>query len=405
MTNAEQQFLSILKNAVHPESPFTIDNPDWTDIVATARKQNLFPLIFDASSFLPGYEKVETTYFDSVAAQMSKQAQQTADFLSLYQSFLVDDISPIVLKGIICRSLYGERGDFRASSDEDILILKGDYEKAVHTLNRCGYHAENVPDSDLSSVQEVTFANSESPLTIELHLNPFGTNDHIRNKMNEWFQKVFNSHETILIDNVPVRTLEPTDHLLFLIFHAFKHFISGGFGVRMMLDILLFTEKYYGRIDQEYIQNGLQSVNAVGFYNDLLILGNQYLGFSLPIYEDGTIPDELMDDMLRMGTFGNSSKNDSTAGRITSMAVEKENKKYGNMKHNRLTDMVRLLFPSWQFWVSWKPYLKDKPWMLPVEWMRRMVKYLRRGKPASDLMESYRVADRRLELMKKYGVI
>lgn len=101
-----------------------------------------------------------------------------------------------------------------------------------------------------------------------------------------------------------------------------------------------------------------------------------------------------------MGTFGNSSKNDSTAGRITNMAVEKENK-----KHGRLTDMFRLLFPSWQFWVSWKPYLKDKPWMLPVEWVKRVVKYLRRGKPASDLLESYKVADRRLELMKKYGVI
>lgn len=400
MTKAEQQFLFILKNAVHPEASFTIESPDWNGIINTARKQNLFPLIFDASSSLPGYEEIEQSYFDSVVVQMSFQAQQSADFLSLYQSFLSEDISPIVLKGIICRSLYGERGDFRASGDEDILIAKEDYTKAVHTLNRCGYHAENTPDSDLSSVQEVTFTNPESPLTIELHLNPFGTNDHIRIRMNEWFQNVFDSNETVVIENVPVRTLEPTDHLLFLIFHAFKHFISGGFGVRMMLDILLFTEKYYDRIDQEYIHSGLASVNAVEFYNDLLILGNRYLGFSLPIYGDGTIPDELMEDMLRMGTFGNSSKNDSTAGRITSMAVEKDHK-----KHSRLTDIFRLLFPSWQFWVNWKPYLKDKPWMLPVEWIKRVIKYLRRGKPASDLMESYKVADRRLELLKKYGVI
>lgn len=32
-----------------------------------------------------------------------------------------------------------------------------------------------------------------------------------------------------------------------------KHFISGGFGVRLMLDILLLTEKYYDRMDWEYI--------------------------------------------------------------------------------------------------------------------------------------------------------
>ena len=52
MTKAEQQFLSILKIAVHSEESFTIDKSDWSGIITTARKQNLFPLIFEFSSRL-----------------------------------------------------------------------------------------------------------------------------------------------------------------------------------------------------------------------------------------------------------------------------------------------------------------------------------------------------------------
>ncbi|MCD8107080.1 MAG: nucleotidyltransferase family protein [Oscillospiraceae bacterium] len=402
MTRAESDFLSILKNVVHPETSFVLNDPEWSEIIAVAEKQNLSSLIFDASQDLPGHEIVEALYFEKAVAQVSIQAQKTADFLNLYKAFLEDGISPIVLKGIICRSLYGERADFRASGDEDILISKEDYAKVTHTLHHCGYHAENKPDSGLKLVQEVTFTNIDSPLTVELHLNPFGSSDHIRIKMNEWFMDVFDSQEIVAIDGVSVRTLEPTDHMLFLIFHAFKHFTGSGFGIRMMLDILLFSEKYDFQIDWQYVYKGLIAVGAVAFYDDIVILGNRYLGFQLQLRIKcaGTSPEELLEDMLHMGTFGNSSKNDSTAGRITSITVA------GNSKgHNRIKDMLRLLFPPLQVWMSWKPYLKDKPWMLPIEWGKRLLKYLRKGNLMADLAESRAIAERRLELLKKYGVI
>ena len=41
-----------------------------------------------------------------------------------------------------------------------------------------------------------------------------------------------------------VLTLPPTAHFLFLIAHAMKHFITGGFGVRTLSDILSFGERY-----------------------------------------------------------------------------------------------------------------------------------------------------------------
>jgi len=376
----------------------------------TAQKQNLFPLIFDASQRLPGYERIEAQYFASVAAQVSQQAQKTADFLQLYNAFLADGLSPIVLKGIICRSLYGDRADFRPSGDEDILVSKDDYAEAIRVLNNCGYTTDEKPDKDLDLVQEVTFKSPESPLTIELHLNPFGTENNIRSSMNEWFRNVFDSQETLLIENVPIRTLEQTDHMLFLIFHAFKHFIRGGFGIRLMLDTLLFAEKYFDCINWDYISRGLASVNATGFYDDLVILGNKYLGFTLPEKETGTSPDELLDDMFHMGTFGNTNTADRVAAVITADVVQKvsDRNKVDCSKSSKLCSMFRGLFPSWQTWISKKPYLKDKPWMLPVEWVKRLVHFLRGQTDMSSMKEiggGCEIADRRIELLKKYKVL
>ncbi|MCD7859022.1 MAG: nucleotidyltransferase family protein [Firmicutes bacterium] len=409
MTKAEQQFLSILKKAVHSDSSGTIENPDWTGILSAARKQNLLALIFDASQNIPGYEAIESKYFQPVATQMSIQMQKTTDFLQLYQAFLSDGLSPLALKGIICRNLYGARADFRASGDEDLLISKEDYDETAKTLNRCGYQAEDMPDSGLELIQEVTFKNPKSPLTIELHLNPFGTDNDFCVKMNEWFRNVFDGDEIIVIDGVPIRTLEPTDHMLFLIFHDFKHFTGGGFGIRLMLDTLLFAKRYYNRIHWEYIDKALEDTGIAPVYADMVSIGNKYLGFDLPERYTTTCPDELLEDMLRMGIFGNSTKADTTAWTMVGNAVQgADGAEKKAARGGRVRSIFRYLFPSWRTWKVWRPYLKDKPWMLPAEWCKRVGRYLRKETPThnlSEINESYAIAEHRLELLRKYKVM
>lgn len=110
-------------------------------------------------------------------------------------------------------------------------------------------------------------------------MNQFGFDDDNRAMLNDWFKDVYDSKETIDVNGVSVKTLEPADHMLFLVFHAFKHFIFGSFGVRLMIDILLYAETYYDRIDWHYITEGLEGVGATSFYADLVDLGNKYLGF------------------------------------------------------------------------------------------------------------------------------
>lgn len=404
MTETEKLFLTILRDALHSGSEIKDHKTDWTAVFDTAKKQNLFPLIYDAATAYHSFSSFEEShpeYFPAVTAAMTSQMQKTDAFLSLYNSFLSAGLSPITMKGVICRTLYGERADLRASGDEDILIEKKDYEKAVSVLESCGYQKEDDPDKDMAVIQEVTFYSEN--LTVELHLNPFGTNSTTREKMNDWFRDVFQSEEKVEIKGVPVRTMTPTDHFLFLVFHAFKHFTGGGFGVRMMLDILLFAEKYGKRIDWEYVNRGLEDVGAIGFMADLVEIGNRYMGFDLPQRFEPVCPDDLLEDMFYRVTFGNSSNADRTAGRMVADTVQK-----GKSGESRLKSYFRLLFPSWKTWCAWKPYLKDRPWMVVCEWFQRIGRYLK-GETSSrniaDLDKSYKIAEERMELLEKYGVL
>jgi len=411
MNKAEETFLVILKDAIHPGSePSELPSSDWKSIFDVAKKQNLFPFVYDAATNYPSFADFDSSnpqYFASATAAMTMQMQKTEKFIELYQAFLSAGMAPITMKGIICRNLYGERADFRPSGDEDILIEKKDYEKAVKILESCGYRSNEQPDKALKAVQEVTFhsqkTNGEPNLTVELHLNPFGTNSSSRERMNDWFKNVFQSNETVLIQDTTVRTMTPTDHFLFLVLHAFKHFTGGGLGVRIMLDVLLFDEKYGDRIDWEYVNKALDESGASGFLADLVSIGNEYLGFNLTQKTELVSPHELLDDMLRAGTFGNTTATDCTAGRIVSDTIQKD----GRGK-NRFTSYMRLIFPSWKTWTSWKPYLSDKPWLLPGEWVKRIVRYLRGETSTSNLNEideSYEKAVDRLALLKKYGII
>lgn len=80
-------------------------------------------------------------------------------FLQFYKKFLKADVHPIVMKGIICRQLYGEYCDHRPSGDEDILIRKSEYEYVEKTLVENGYipEKENVTLAQLEDAQEKTF--------------------------------------------------------------------------------------------------------------------------------------------------------------------------------------------------------------------------------------------------------
>ena len=104
-----------------------------------------------------------------------------------------------------------------------------------------------------------------------------GHDNNLRTQMNGYFENVFDSSVIIQIDGVPITSMNATDHVLFLTCHAFRHFTAAGFGIRQVLDILLFAQKYYTEIDWNMVESSLKAVRANVFFGDLIYIGNYYL--------------------------------------------------------------------------------------------------------------------------------
>lgn len=316
------------------------------------------------------------------------------------------------MKGIICRQLYGEFCDHRPSGDEDILIHKSEYESVEDIFIKNGYFPdkEHITEEQKDELQEITFSSTNTGLTIEVHLNLMGYGNQLQTKMNAYFESVFDNCIEVEIDGVPVITMCATDHFQYLVLHAFRHFWAGGFGVRQVLGILLFDQKYTNEIDRDYIARLLREVYADKFLGDLIHIGNKYLGFRLSEISSKNCPDELLEDLFYCGIFGNETHKERTALELTKAAVanvysSERSEKTGSF--TTLGTMRKLVFPSKRQIINSYPELEDKPWKLPVCWGPRWLKYLKYRKLFSGnlAVESMKISKQRIELLKKYDIL
>ena len=65
------------------------------------------------------------------------------------------------------------------------------------------------------------------------------------------------------------------------------------------------------------------------------------------------------------------------------------------------------LFPSARTLENRYPYLKKHPWLLPAAWAHRIFKYKKETAKSKDdsAREAVKIGNRRMELLRQYGVI
>ena len=165
MNNNQRNFLSIINSSIHNKTVSLVEPVDYESIIQIARAHNLIALVgqqlYQTPEFatLPLFDIVSNMSISVVAIQSIK----TDAFLKLYKAFLEEDIHPIVMKGIICRQLYGDLSNHRPSGDEDILIQKCQFDKTKEILINNGYIPEikDINPIYLEELQEIRYINCD----------------------------------------------------------------------------------------------------------------------------------------------------------------------------------------------------------------------------------------------------
>lgn len=399
---------SLRGERVHWEMELTTQ--DWNELFSLAQAHQVLPMIFEAAYACPAARCADPRLMMAVKRQtmhsVMMQAMKTGEFFALMKHLQAAGLTPCVVKGIACRSLYPSP-DHRMSGDEDVLIPPQQAERCHEAMLAFGMQMCE-PEQDRSEAYEVPYGKPGSPLYIELHKSLFPPDSDAYGDFNRFFEDVHARTVQLTMDGVTIRTLCPTDHFFYLICHAFKHFLHSGFGLRQVCDIVLYALRWGAEIDWAQVRKHCEEIHALGFTLALLKIGKVHFGFDaekacLPAdWEiDGIDEAAMLSDLLDSGVYGDATMSRKHSSTMTLQAVEADKK--GKQARR---SVLRTLFPKLDSMKGRYPYLKKRPYLLPVAWASRILGYVRRrGKQSDNTAESLRIASERIELMRKYGVI
>lgn len=412
--NIKKRLLEALKSFLEGEKvqwESGVSPEEWGTLFDLAIQHQILPMIYEAAYACPAFQSMPQTQKDYMKHRMIQQVmvqgRKTAEFLSLYSKLLEKDLTPIVVKGIICREMYREP-DYRASGDEDVLIPPEQFPLCdqVFRENAMDYLE---PEKDPEKEGEVPYYKKGGLLHIELHKELFPSQSEAYGELNEMFRDVFQRKIQTEIQGVPVYTMGHTDHLLYLILHAFKHFLHSGFGIRQVCDIVIYANTYGSEIDWEYLYQACQKIHGENFTAAIFHIGEKYLNFDK---EQACYPalwqqeeadgEALLDDLLQGGVFGDSSLSRKHSSNMTLAAVTDEKK--GKKAKGSLASS---LFPDKEYMAGKYTYLEKYPFLLPAAWGSRILNYMKetQGTKNNDAKESIAIGNQRIELLKKYKII
>ncbi|MCQ2456541.1 MAG: nucleotidyltransferase family protein [Clostridia bacterium] len=397
MQKAEELFIEALSAFFGQRGAPEVPADEIGRLFALADQQHLFPVIFE-TLYADGTVRASEKYgaYRNTAIRMAAASEEKNDaFLRLYSRLREEDLHPLIVKGILCRSVF-PKGHLRLSSDEDLLVPDDEYDKCAALLAELGY--------EKTSSDEVTDESGwvSGSCRIELHRSPFGTGDDLAERLNSHFGDVHDNPSVYEIEGGTVLSLTPEAHLVYLLLHAFKHFIRSGFGIRQVCDVGAWIKKYRGEIDFDSVYRICESTNSLVFAKAVFLLAEKVTGVTAPggAWERiVTDPAPMLEDMLEGGVFGSNDLSRLHSSNVTLTAA-------GSGKKTR-RGVFSAAFPSRDRLVPQYPELKKHPALLPVVWVKRFVKYGRetRHNKGSDTARSLKIAEKRLELLKYYGII
>lgn len=409
-----ERFLSILKAALCGtplDSLEEFSSQEWEQILSMAEAHKVLPLVYEAIYSAPAVRDGDGASFlrskRMVRYQVMTQALKTEEFLQLNERLQEAEITPLVVKGIVCRQLY-PLPDHRTSSDEDVLIPPEQFERCHEVMESFGLHTD-LTREQRETAYEVPYRKADSPLFIELHKHLFPPESEAYGDLNRFFDGVFDRAVRETIAGRTVYTFGYTDHLFYLICHAFKHFLHSGFGIRQVCDIVMYAGAYGDRIDWQTVYQNCCEIRAEIFTAALFRIGSKYLAFDeekahYPQCFREIVVDEsaMLQDLLSAGIYGGATLSRKHSSNMTLEAVSADKK-----GKRPAGSVLGSLFPPAKKLEGRYPYLAKHPWMLPVAWADRILKYRKETKTTSgsDALEAVRIGNERVELLRKYGVI
>ena len=353
MSREEEYLIHLLRCSLYQRRPDPAPGGlDWERLYRLAHRHTVEVMVYYALLRLehPVGEVLakwkETTY-----RQVRKDITREYEMQRILDAFEKAGINCMPLKGFIIRKLY-PKTEMRYMSDFDLLADPNQLDRSRAVLRDLGYEPYRY-----DSHHDIFYL-SGFPMFVELHKLL------IMGKLEEYFGIGF-SRAFLWQGKRHIYQLSKEDYYIYLIGHMAYHFAQGGIGIRSVMDIRVYLDRYQGELDKRYLQKELEENGLWTFASHLEALSEVWF-----LQKEGSPFLKQVADYI-MGSEVLGSKENS---RILEAARSyREDGDYNAAKRKALQRMV-FLPKDWMR--SLYPALKKHPALLPFCHLHRWGKIL-----------------------------
>lgn len=371
-----------------------------SELFNIAKIHSLNPIVFhmlkDSKSLkkitdTPLYKSQKKEYRYAIYAS----AQQDECINEINKAFSQNNIKILFFKGAQLRNYYPVSA-LRTMGDLDCLIVEKDRQTAHKIMCDLGYinSAKNL------DVWDYDKNNIHIEMQSNLAHNGVGNGfDYIA-----YFSDVFNH----TISGFNTLQLENEYNLCYLFYHIAKHLSSTGAGIRMILDIAIFTNAIQDKIDFQKLNLMLEETHLTGTANAVYALCDKWFStsFTDKFKLSGEIPDGLEEYIINGGVFGFETHDTGDVYRRRAL----ENLQQTDNKPSRFRLLKAFFFPSIDYMQQYIPSVKKCPWLLPFAWLKRcFIGLFKRNKHSLNTLNSIGKGDneqslKEAQMLRKMGL-
>ena len=391
MTKIQKYLIQYIKYTFNqeplPEALLHLSLDEKKAVIDYAHVQRLIPFLEKYPIFLE--EDCRDYFLKKLSAYIFIDQIQSNEMGALLDAFESHGIDCVPLKGMRTKGFY-PKPELRTMSDLDILYRQEQTEKLKSVMSSLGY----TWGGDCQKHDIYTKNN----FLVEMHKSLAGGSSFAFDYFKNTWQKV-----SLCAGKKHIYEMRLEDHYLFTIFHVIHHFISGGIGIRMVLDIFILSGQ--PQMDWDYLKQELKVLDIERFESKIRGLACAWFGggreMGINMDKDGLLAweddRELENYIVSGGVYGSDDNY-----RLNTVV------NYGS----RLKFAVKVLFPPYRTVKTAYPWLKS-PLLLPAAWIYGDIKFLWKRKKRSKVKvykdrrwgrEGSGARKDRIDFFRKYGL-
>lgn len=341
----DKYFAELILAQLNNRKPAPIPNEvSVQELVTLSRKNHMDYMILGGllkTENLP--EEYKDALRKAVMVSLFRTTTQITEFKELTKRFEENQVKNQPMKGALMRYMYPSP-ELREMSDIDILIEKDSWDRAVEVMTGMGYRLHE-------AIKHHDIYVKDPFMVLEAHRAMYDKT--VDNNQYEYFK---NMSKAVLREGYQYSyDFTPEDFYIYMIAHMAKHFYKMGCGVRNLVDIYVYLQKFGDIMDKKYVNKELKSLGLLDFTNHMVKLAGIWLGGE----KEEEFYDQLFDYMLGSGIYGKDEN-----GIWNKFCEEKMQDK--EITRKRLKSWY--LFPPLHYMAEYYPWLEDYPILLPVAW-------------------------------------